>query len=323
MELRHLRYFIAAAEEEHFLRAAERLHVTRTAVSQIIADLAKEIGTALFERSAHRVRLTAAGRALLPKVQAIIVEVNDAVATARGVGLGTIGSLSIGYGSLTLLHSLFRAAIKAFRDTYPEVSLSLVEMPTADQADALVEGKIDAGFMHLGPQGVLFRRKQGDALQKQDPVVLDWFRIQTGGLGVAVPLHHPLARKKSVRLSELAEERFVVVPRASTSPGYGAIYSLCQKAGFEPQVVQEVSTTVSQLNLVSVGMGLGLMVLGENFTYPQGLKVLPLSDVTYPTHFVLGWAKGKRPPALDHMIEIVKSLSGHEESTTTARTRSP
>ena len=110
-------------------------------------------------------------------------------------------------------------------------------------------------------------------------------------------------------MAELADQRFVVVPRASTSPGYGLIHWLCQKAGFEPQIVQEVSTTVSQLNLISVGMGIGLLVLGKHFTYPPGVTVLPLHDVDYVTSFVFGWIKGQRDPALDRMIEIVKTLA--------------
>ncbi|WP_454751908.1 thiolase C-terminal domain-containing protein [Cupriavidus necator] len=114
MELRHLRYFIAAAEEEHFGRASERLHVTRPAISQIIADLEAELGTLLFERQAHRVTLTAAGKALLPPLQAIMGDLNQAIAMARRVGEGKSGALNIGYGSLTLMHPLFRTAVKAF-----------------------------------------------------------------------------------------------------------------------------------------------------------------------------------------------------------------
>ncbi len=309
MELRHLRYFMAAAEEEHFGRASERLHVTRPAVSQIIADLEDEVGTPLFERLAHRVVLTAAGRALLPRVQSVMVELSDALATARRVGHGTTGRLTVGYGSLTLLHSLFRAAIKDFREAYPEVLLSLVEMPTADQPQALAERKIQAGFMHFGPRSALIQRKKRDPLRAQDPIVLDWFRIQQGGLGVVVPSEHPLAQRTSVSLAELTGERFVVVPRASTSPGYGLVHWLCQKAGFEPQIVQEVSTTVSMLNLISVGMGIGMLVQGKDFTYPPGVAVLPLQDVDYVTSFVFGWIKGQRDPALDRMIDVVKALA--------------
>ena len=309
VELRHLRYFMAAAEEEHFGRAAERLHVTRPAVSQIIADLEDEVGTPLFERLAHRVTLTAAGRAFLPKVQSVMIELNDSLAMARRVGQGVTGRLSLGYGSLTLLHSLFRAAIKEFRDTYPDVTLSLVEIPTADQYKALAEGRIQAGFMHLSPDSALIHKKKGDALRGQEAIVLDWFRIQNGVLGVVVPSDHRLARRKSVSLKELAAESFVVVPRASTSPGYGLIHWLCQKAGFEPHIVQEVSTTVSQLNLISVGMGIGLVASGKHFAYPPGVIVLPLHDVDYVTNFVFGWIKGQRDPVLDHMIDIVKALA--------------
>jgi DNA-binding transcriptional LysR family regulator len=125
MELRHLRYFIEAAETQHFGRAAERLHVSRPAISQIVANLEDEIGTALFERLTHRVKLTAAGRALLPRLQAIVAELDRALLQTKRLGEGRTGALSIGYGSLTLHHRVFRAAINRFRDTWPEVALSL------------------------------------------------------------------------------------------------------------------------------------------------------------------------------------------------------
>jgi DNA-binding transcriptional LysR family regulator len=309
MELRHLRYFIAAAEEEHFGRASDRVHVTRPAVSQIIADLESELGTPLFERLSHRVRLTAAGRALLPRLQTIMDDLNDALGMAKRVGDGKNGTLNIGYGSLTLLHSLFRAAIKQFNETYPNVELSLIEMPTSEQPKALAEGRIHAGFMHFGPRPALLRRKRKDDAQSQDQTVLDWLPIQTGGLGVAMSIDHRLATRKSVSLAELAKERFVVVPRSISSPSYGQIYALCQKAGFEPQIVQEVSSIASQLNLISVGMGIGLAVIGKNFLYPTTLAVVPLDQINYTNSFVFGWVKGQRDPALDRMIEIVKDLA--------------
>jgi DNA-binding transcriptional LysR family regulator len=309
MELRHLRYFMAAAEEEHFGRASDRLHVTRPAVSQIIADLESELGTPLFERLAHRVRLTAAGRALLPQLQAVMADLNEALASAKRVGEGKSGALNIGYGSLTLLHGLFRDAIKQFNESYPDVTLSLFEMATSEQPKALAEGKIQAGFMHFGPRPALLRKRRSDGMQAQDDTVLDWFRIQNGSLGAVVPNDHWLAGRKSVTLEELAQERFVVVPRSSSSPGYGPLYALCQKAGFEPKIVQEVSSIASQLNLVSVGMGICLAVIGKNFSYPSSMAVVPLREVNYTTTFVFGWVKGQRDPVLDRMIEIVKSLA--------------
>jgi DNA-binding transcriptional LysR family regulator len=307
MELRHLRYFIAAAEEEHFGRASDRLHVTRSAVSQIIADLEDDIATQLFERQAHRVKLTAAGRSLLPELRAVMAQLNDVLVRAKQVGEGKSGSLKIGYGSLTLLHSLFRAVIKKYRESYPDVSLSLYEVSTTDQPQALADGKIDAGFMHFGPGRTSLLKPRGAETRGRDASVLDWHRIQTGRLGVALANDHPLAGRKSLTIADLANERFVVVPNSSSSPGYGPLYLLCKEAGYDPKVVQEVSTVSGQLNLISVGMGVGLAVLGRDFSYPTNLSVIPLSDVKEATSFVFAWVKGQKGPPLDRMLEIIKA----------------
>jgi DNA-binding transcriptional LysR family regulator len=319
MELRHLRYFMAAAEEESFGRASERLHVTRQAVSQIIADLEQELRTSLFERLAHRVRLTAAGRALLPRAQALMKQLDEAVALIRLVGQGKSGQLSIGYGSLTLMHSLFRDAIKQYREACPEVRLSLVEMPTGEQPRALADGRIDAGFMHFGPGYALSRDGSGSAGTSHDDTVLDWVHIQSGDLGVAVPSDHPLAQRSSVTIEDLVNEDFVVVPRSSSSPGYSPLQALFQRAGFEPRIVQEVATVSTQFNLISVGMGIGLTVTGPGFAYPSNLRVVPLEDVTEPATFVLGWIKHRMAPALVQMIEIINALAPDGTRTSTSR----
>lgn len=309
MELRHLRYFIAAAEEEHFGRAADRLHVTRPAVSQIIADLEAEIGTPLFERLAHRVRLTEAGKTLLPQIQGLLNQLSEALVLTQRVGQGKSGTLSIGYGSLTLLNTIFRAAIKQFKESYPDVTLALHEISTTDQFRALADGKINAGFMHFGPGRVKVRKDPGSSVMRQDETVLEWFTIQPGALGAALPTEHRLAQRKSVTLADLAAERFVVVPQSVSSPGYGPLYALCQQAGFEPNVVQEVRTISTQLNLISVGMGIGLAVTGRNFVYPTGITVVPLQDVTHPTEFVLAWVKGSMDPLLERLLDIIKVLA--------------
>jgi DNA-binding transcriptional LysR family regulator len=261
VELRHLRYFIAAAEEEHFGRASQRLHVTRPAVSQIISTLEDELGMPLFERFAHRVKLTAAGRVLLPRLQTVMHDLNKALVVVRRVGDGKSGALTIGYGSLTLLHPLFRAAVKKFHQSCPDVTMTLVEIPTSEQTKALAEGRIDAGFMHFGPKSL-------DA-RKSDPAN----------------------------------------PRSSVSPGYGPLFLFCQKAGFEPRIVQEVGSIATLLNLVSVGVGIGLAVTGKKFTYPSNLAIVRVDDVNYPTTFSLGWAKGPTEPVLARFVQVVKALA--------------
>lgn len=309
MELRHLRYFVAAAEEEHFARASDRLHVSRPAVSQIISDLESELGTPLFERLAHGVRLTAAGHAFLPQVRATLSTLSDAITVARRVGQGRSGELNIGYGSLTLLHPVFRATVKAFHEACPEITLSLLEIPTGDQPRALADGKIHAGFMHIGPKPVPQRRMRADGVLAQDETVLDWTCIQTGTLGVIVPRDHPFASRKSVGLDELAKERFVAVPRSCSSPCFGHLHGLCQKAGFDPLIVQEVSSTASQLNLISAGIGIGLAPTDTGFRYPDTTAIVALENIDYPISFVFGWMEGRRNPALDRMIAIAESLA--------------
>ena len=168
MELRHLRYFIAAAEEEHFGRASDRMFVTRPAISQIVSDLEGELGVPLFDRFPHRVKLTAAGLVLLPRLQTIMSDLNQALVLAKRVGAGKSGSLNIGYGSLTLLHPIFRASIKRFIERYPEVTLSLSEIVSSEQYKAIVDGKIHAGFMHFSPQtGLPARKQRAGPVQKE------------------------------------------------------------------------------------------------------------------------------------------------------------
>lgn len=309
MELRHLRYFIAAAEEEHFGRAAERLYVTRPAVSQIIADLEDEIGTPLFDRLAHRVKLTAAGQVLLAQLQVLMGSLNHAIALTRDVGAGRTGVLNIGYGSLTLLHPLFRAVVKAYNEQYPEVKLSLLEIPSSQQPKALAEGRIHAGFMHFSaaPEHNAKKSRSGDALN-QDIAILDRLQIQTEGLGLVVSRDHPLFNRKSITLAELRDERWVVIPHSTVSPGYGPLYAICQKAGFEPKIVQEVNSVTTLLNLVSVGVGIGLVVTGKGFAFPSGLNVLKIEDISYPSTFALCWVRGRMEPPLARFMDMVKSM---------------
>lgn len=310
MELRHLRYFVAAAEEQHFGRAAHKLHVTRPAVSKLLGDLEDELGMLLFERKGHRVSLTPAGRQLLPDIQSVMHRLGDAFAAAKDINEGKSGKLSIGYGTLTLHNALFRASIKQFKQSHPGVALQLVELPTLEQPKALADGRIQAGFMHFGPlPAAPARARRAPLLPTQDPSSVDWHVIETGHLGVVMEKGHALARCPSLTVDALAHEGFIVVPNSNASPGYGMLYSLCQVAGFEPQVVQEVNSVSSMLNLVSVGMGVGLCVMGDNFAYPPPLRTVPLRQVDYCTRFALGWLKGQRDPLVDAFLDVVKSVA--------------
>lgn len=308
MQLRHLRYFIAAAEEEHFGRAAEKLHVTRPAVSKLIADLESELGMLLFERQSHRITLTPAGRNLLPDVKAVMLTLTDAFAAAKKVSEGRSGTLKIGYGTLTLHNELFRASIKKFKETHPEVSLRLIELPACDQPQALAEGRIHAGFMHFGTLENAAMQQGRHLLPMQDESILDWFTIETGCLGVVMEKSHALSGREYLTVQDLAQERFVDVPTSVAIPGNGMLHVLCQPAGFEPDIVQEVHSIAAMLNLVSVDIGIGLIPVGKHFRYPPPLRVVPLRPVTYSTRFVLGWLQGRSDPLVEALLQIVRDV---------------
>jgi DNA-binding transcriptional LysR family regulator len=312
MELRHLRYFVAAAEEEHFARAADRLCITRPAVSQIISDLEDELGTKLFERKAHRVKLTAAGLTLLSRTRRVLGDLTQALELTKRVGAGKAGVLNVGYGSLTLLHPIFRAAIKQVHSEYPEVTLSLYEIPTRDQLAGLRAGHLHAGFTHSAAPDLVTAARGSRGLKTLFDENGEFARlpIASGKLAVALPLGHPLTANRSLKLSELANEDFVDVPLSSVSPRYGRLATACMAAGFEPRVVQEVTNVVTQLNLVSVGMGVGIVVALPGVSYPTNIKVVPLRGLNYATTFQLMWSKQQRmEPVLLQFINVVQQLA--------------
>lgn len=305
MELRHLRYFQAAAEAQHFGRAADILCVTRPAISQTIADLEAELGVQLFMRHAQKVTLTAAGIALLRRSKTLLDDLGQAVELTRRIGQGKEGPLSVGYGTLSLLHPQFRAAVKKLRNDFPAIELALTEMPSSLQLAAVRAGKLDAGFI------ISARPSFGHGLNPPEQPGLGDMNsvvIQTAGLAVAMPHDHPLASRSEVELPDLASQPFISVKRSvvdistvqsSRRPDYR----------FEPQLVQDVANIATQLNLISVGLGIGLVLGSPHLNYPDGIKVVPLTDVDYSSSFMLIWKRGEIEPILQNFISIVRGIA--------------
>ena len=306
MELRHLRYFVAAAGEEHFGRAAERLFVTRPAVSQTISDLEAELGVQLFIRHAHKVALTAAGVALLKHSRNLLQDLSQAVELTKRIGQGKAGLLTIGYGSLSLLHPLFRAAVKQLGAEYGDIELSLLEKPSSEQLPLVHAGKLDAGFVYLAKDPQARSTKAAEIISVGD---LNALKIAEGGLAVALPPEHRLAGREWLELTDLVQESFIVVPRSTVSPSYGLLHKMCTELGFEPRVVQEVSNIATQLNLISVGIGVGLVVGATGVQYPGSVAVVPLRNIDYCSQFYLVWRRGTLEPSLQNFIEIVRNLA--------------
>ena len=257
MELRQLRYFVAVAEELHFRRAAERLHISQPPLSQQIRALEDELGFTLLTRTRRRVQLTPAGDAFLRDARALLAELEGAVATARGIDAGQTGRLRIGFVGSALL-SIVPGTVERFRASRPGVALELRERSTVDQLRAVTAGVVDVG---------LIRTPIDDVGELRLETVL---RERTVA---ALPAGHPLASLARVSLRRLAAEPLVLFPR-DQAPGYhDLLIAALGRAGAGPRVTQYAPEMMTIIGLVAAGTGVSLV--------PESVSRLALDGVTY------------------------------------------
>ena len=263
MELRHLRYFVAVAEERHITRAAERLGIQQPPLSQQIRALEAELGTPLLRRHPRGVELTQAGEALLAEARAVLEQVERAVTVTRRAGRGEAGRIGLGFTSSASFHPLVPAMVRAYRDAFPLVALSLEESGTSELVEALVQQRLDAAFVR-SPIGAA----SGIAVHSilEEPMV------------AALPAGSPLAVARArhpLPLAALAGEIFILY-RRPLGPGlYDAIIAACQRAGYSPNIGQEAPRMLATLSLVAAGLGVTLV--------PQSMRRLRVHGVIYRT----------------------------------------
>ena len=262
MELRHLRYFLAIVAERHFTRAAKRLGIAQPPLSQQIRQLEQEVGIALFTRTARGVTLTAAGEAFLPHAEAALREVDRARTAARRIRQGDLGTLRVGFTSAASLNPLVPGAISAFRNTYPDVELRLIVLPTAPLLAQLSQDQIDVAFVRP---------------TSSERHALRAIPLPDERLWIAVPSGHALATRKRVRLDELRDEPFILYPRANGSLLYDSIIGACQRAGFSPRVVQEAPQMASMVSLVAAGVGVTLVPECVCQLRPAGVRYIRIN----------------------------------------------
>ncbi|MGE0717526.1 MAG: LysR family transcriptional regulator [Alphaproteobacteria bacterium] len=293
MELRHLRYFIAVAEEGHVTRAAERLGIQQPPLSRQIAALERELGAVLFRRRPRGVEPTEAGRALLAEAHVILERVDHATAAVRRAARGEQGRLVIGFTSSAPFHPFVPAVLRRFRDAHPGVALALDESGTTELVDGLREERVDAAFVRSPiPDGV------GLVLT---PLLEE-------EMVVALPAAHALAGEDTpLRLGALAAEPFILYRRSAGAGLHDAIIAACHRAGFTPEVAQEAPRILSTLNLVAAGLGVSLV--------PASLARLRLAGVAWrrvrarpPLTAPLGLAtrRGDGSAVLRRFVEAVR-----------------
>ncbi len=296
IETRLLRQFIVVAEELHFRRAAERLHMAQPPLSQAIRRLEAEIGFSLFERNNRNVSLTPAGAAFLQKARAILSAFEEAVSHARRVAEGADGHLTISFINITPYLPVLRA-LRNFRCTAPDVVLTLKEAATHEQIQSLENGEADLGFL----------RTPGTAAPN-----LHFEEILREPVCVALPSGHPLASDQRIELKQLRDEPFVASPRPLGQGFHDQLIELCQAAGFMPQIVQEARRIHTLVGLVASGFGVALLpasLTSEirqdvvfrsiNVDAPEELRYLGLQ---------MAWNRSHSSPARDRFVEEVRRL---------------
>ena len=293
MELRHLRYFLAVAEEGNFTRAAARLGIGQPPLSQQIRDLETEIGAMLFHRVPHGAELTAAGTAFLAEAKASLAAADNARLAAQRAARGETGRLALGFTASAAFNPLVTGAIRRFRNHWPDVALALSEMNSNWLMEKLVRGEIDAAFIRPG---------------LEDPKEVRLKRLPDEPMLIALPAHHPLAGQAQVPLAALAGEPFILFPRTVGLSLYDDILRGCREAGFELTVTQEAPQIPSVVNLVAAGLGVSIVPASIAKLATEGVVYRPIKGPPLIARLGLAMLKAQRSPIALNLMELVYSI---------------
>ena len=242
MELRHLRYFVAVAEELHFGRAADRLHISQPPLSHQIQNLERELGVELFRRTRHFVALTDAGRVFLAQARHVLEDAEHAIEIAQKAGRGEIGRLSVGFGPAPE-NGVLKRVLSVFLSRHPDICLDLHNLYTREQIEALASRRIQVGFPLL-------------PIKHRDLVVET---VATEPLSAALPAGHALASRDRIDLGDLRDEPFVRVSPALGTTFSDFVIQACRQAGFTPQVAYEAGHLMTVLGFIAAGLGVSIL----------------------------------------------------------------
>jgi DNA-binding transcriptional LysR family regulator len=294
MELRHLRYFVAVGEDQHYGRASRRLGVAQPALSRQIQNLEKEIGFKLFDRMPRGVRLSAAGELFMADARRILQEVSEATARASLVARGQSGALRIGFAENASWHGVAPDSFRRFREQHPDVDLQLQPASSLEQLDAVRSGRLDAGFVNFMPKA--------DA-------DLEQLTVGRQQIELAVPKRHALTRLKKLRLRDLTDAPFIWFPRRASPAFYDRLMHECYRSGLKsPHIVQEGLNEATILSLVSAGLGVGWVLGSARWRCPQTVAILPVIDLNMPVSLALAWRRDDTSPLLARFVDVVRRL---------------
>lgn len=284
MELRQLKYFVAVAEELNFRRAAEKLYMQQPPLSRQIRQLETELGVELFHRTKRSVSLTKAGQAFLDEARLTLAQAQRAINAVQQAQ--TTDKLTIGF-SICAFDRIIPKLIHQFCQQYPETEVNLTEMSKSNQIQALLEHRIDLGFCYA-------------------PITqteLKTVTILSEPLAVVLPLNHPLAQREQIELRLLHSESFILCPQDIKPDVRQQIIQLCTHAGFQPQIVREISPPEVQLRLVESGMGISLMAASSQMRHYAEVVYRRLVEPVPVLKIAAVWHEDRKSLALSNFIK--------------------
>jgi DNA-binding transcriptional LysR family regulator len=291
MELRHLRYFVAVAEELNFTRAAERLGINQPPLSLQIRQLEKEMGTPLFRRKTRGVELTNAGKLMLEEARLILKQVEQAKNGVRRRGRGETGRINIGSSGGTYFHPLIPTIIREYRTDYPDVVL----YPAASNTPLLV-ARLQAGQIDVAILRPPISDSEGLALEPlvDEPAV------------IVVPGGHPLSARTSAPLIALAEEALVMFPRELNPSNYDSVIAACIRSGFRPKLGQEAPQVVAIIPMVAAGLGVSLVPRSLARICRDGVALLSIEGDGPRALISLAHRRDDRSAAVQNFVAVAR-----------------
>ena len=296
IELRHLRYFVAVAEELHFGRAAAKLGIQQPPLSQQIKQLEGEVGHALFARTSRSVALTAAGHELLERARRTLTRLQEDLNAVRRVGRGEVGALTVGFAGSAIL-TMLPDVIRVHRRDYREVQLRLLEMATSEVIEHLLDGTVDLGFLR-DPGEV-----PGSVIESllREPFV------------AVLPTRHRLAAQKNIAVARLKGEPFVFYRRSMGPVAYDRTIGLCEQHGFQPQIVQETPQWPTAIRLIAAGLGVSIAPACVAKLAIPGVVFRPIVAKDAFTEIALGRRDEPITPTAEAFVRLARETFSKSE----------
>ncbi|MCV3737349.1 LysR substrate-binding domain-containing protein [Rhizobium sp. TRM96647] len=292
-DLRHLRAFSAVAEELHFGKAAESLHMAQPALTRLIQQLEADVGVTLLDRTTRRVALTEAGKTFLAEIQLAQVHIEQAVTRARHVANGMRGELRIAYTDFAI-NGRLPQFLNAFANRHPDIRMNLVFMPTTVQQMALLEQKIDIGFM----------------IGSFEHETMDSYQFDEDRYVALLPVAHPLCGEDRLTLAHLANENFVLGNGENWTAFRNRLFALCRARNFFPRIVQEASSSEGIFGLVVAGAGVTVYSSCVSNLQRKGVAIRTLEDVGATLPVTAVWERRNRSPGFQTFRNFLMAVWG-------------